>query len=77
MRIVPSYAWRLQIQPQPAAAPLTLTAVTLRIIGAICGLAALGLGYLWILIDRENRSWSDLLSGTRVVLVPNRFVEPQ
>ena len=70
-------AWRLQIQTEPASAPLTLTAVTLRFIGACLGAAALGLGYLWILFDPARRSWSDLLSDTRVVLVPNRFVEPR
>ena len=78
-------AWQLEIQPNsvpspsgdPHIPPLTVTMVTLRFIGACAGAAALGLGYLWILIDPHNRSWSDLLSGTRIVRVPNQFVENQ
>lgn len=70
-------AWRLQVHPTTPNTPLSLTQVTLRFIGALLGTAALGLGYLWILVDRDNRSWSDLLSNSRILLVPNRFVEPQ
>jgi uncharacterized RDD family membrane protein YckC len=32
----------------------------------------LGLGYFWILFDREGRAWHDRLSRTRVVLLPKR-----
>jgi uncharacterized RDD family membrane protein YckC len=35
-------------------------------------LAALGLGYFWIWIDRERLAWHDRWSGTRVVVVPKR-----
>lgn len=28
----------------------------------------LGLGFLWALIDKQNRSWHDLLSGTSVIM---------
>ena len=78
-------AWRLEIQPNavagadgdPVIPSLTLTQVTLRFLGACAGWAALGLGYLWILFDPQRRSWSDLLSNTRVVQVPNQFVESQ
>ena len=78
-------AWQLEIQPNavagpngdPVIPPLTVTMITLRFVGAFAGAVALGLGYLWILIDRQNRSWSDLLSGTRIVRVPNQFAESQ
>jgi uncharacterized RDD family membrane protein YckC len=30
----------------------------------------LGLGFLWMLLDRERRTLYDRLSGTRVVLLP-------
>lgn len=70
-------AWRLQVHPVTPGAPLSLTQVTLRFIGAILGIAALGLGYLWILVDPEKRSWSDMLSDTRILVVPNRFAENQ
>lgn len=78
-------AWQLEIQPNsiagengdPVIPPLTVTMITLRFIGACAGAIALGLGYLWILIDSQNRSWSDLLSGTRIVRVPSQFAESQ
>jgi uncharacterized RDD family membrane protein YckC len=33
---------------------------------------ALGLGWLWILVDPGRRAWHDRLSRTRVVLVGKR-----
>lgn len=34
---------------------------------AILSWAALGLGFLWSLIDRERRTWHDVASGTRLI----------
>lgn len=78
-------AWQLEIQPNSVTGPdgnpvipsLSLTMVTKRFVGAFVGFAALGLGYFWIVLDPQNRSWSDLLSGTRIVQVPNQFAENQ
>ena len=78
-------AWHLELQPNAVADPngdpvipaLTLTQVTYRFLGACLSVACLGLGYLWILIDPQNRSWADLLSRTRIVQIPNQFVESQ
>jgi uncharacterized RDD family membrane protein YckC len=39
----------------------------LRFLGAWLSLLPLGVGYGWMLIDREQRSWHDLLSHTRLV----------
>ena len=60
-------AWRLRIV---SAEPMTLRRVLMRFVGALLGAACLFLGYLWILFDVERRSWSDMLSGTRVVREP-------
>lgn len=38
-----------------------------RMLGAGLSIGALGLGYLWVLIDRERAAWHDRLSGTRVI----------
>ena len=78
-------AWGLEIQPNsvagpggdPVIPPLSMTMITLRFVGACAGALAFGLGYLWILIDNQNRSWSDLLSGTRIVRLPNQFAGNQ
>ncbi len=42
----------------------------LRFLGALLSWAALGVGYLWILIDRDGRAWHDRLSGTHLVVTP-------
>jgi len=59
-------AWKLAVRSDDGG-PLTLRQATLRFFGGMLSLACAGLGYLWILVDRENRSWSDLLSGSRIV----------
>jgi uncharacterized RDD family membrane protein YckC len=46
---------------------------SLRRLGwALLSLLALGLGFLWILVDPQRRAWHDRLSGTRIVVVPKR-----
>lgn len=50
--------------------PLVVAAFAWRAAGtpaAVACLAAGALGYLWILVDPAGRSWSDLISGTRIV----------
>jgi len=38
----------------------------LRFISAILSWSVCGLGFIWILIDKNQRSWHDYLSGTTV-----------
>ncbi len=64
-------AWRLEVQSVDGS-PLTLTQATWRFFGALVSFACLGVGYLWVLFDRERRSWSDLLSSSRVLYRPKR-----
>lgn len=62
-------AWRLRVQTQDGRS-ITPAQSLIRFSVACLSMAALGLGYLWILFDRERRSWSDIASGTRVVVLP-------
>jgi uncharacterized RDD family membrane protein YckC len=64
-------AWKLAVGTEDGS-PLSLRQATLRFFGAMVSAACLGLGYLWIWIDRDNRSWGDILSATRIVKVPAR-----
>ena len=64
-------AWRLRVQ-NPGGVPITLTQATLRFIGALLALATLGLGYLWLYVDPQRRTWPDLLSSSEVVLLAKR-----
>ncbi|HEY7640907.1 MAG TPA: RDD family protein [Steroidobacteraceae bacterium] len=64
-------AWRLRVERNDGAL-LTWRDALLRLAGACVSLAALGLGYFWIWIDRDRLAWHDRWSGTRVVVVPKR-----
>ena len=63
-------AWRLRIVPTGQGEPVTLRQALLRFIGALASFATLGLGYLWMYVDSERRTWPDMLSGTRVIHEP-------
>jgi len=62
-------AWRLALRSADGG-PLSLRQVTIRFFGAMLCFLSLGVGYLWILFDPQGRSWSDMLSGTRVITLP-------
>lgn len=62
-------AWRLALRTDHGR-PFTLTQATLRFLGALAGLACLGIGYLWIAFHPQRRGWADLLSASHVVEVP-------
>lgn len=62
-------AWHLALRTADGGR-LTFTQSVLRFSGALASFASLGLGYLWILLDAERRSWSDLLSRSRIVKLP-------
>ena len=63
--------WRIQVVTLDGG-PLGLRQAMLRFCSALLSWAALGLGFLWVLFDRERMAWHDRLSGTRLVLVPKR-----
>ncbi|MFG6157777.1 RDD family protein [Halomonas sp. 1390] len=64
-------AWRLRVQTLDGASITAFQALQ-RFLVATISLAAFGLGYLWILFDGERRSWPDIVSNTRVVVLPKR-----
>ncbi|MDN6296607.1 MAG: RDD family protein [Halomonas sp.] len=62
-------AWRLRVQTLDGS-PISLFQSLVRCLTAWVSLAALGLGYWWVLFDAEKRSWPDIASGTRTVVLP-------
>lgn len=60
-------AWRLRILG-PGGGPPSFGRALLRFLAALLSWAVLGLGFLWVLVDRDRLAWHDRLSGTRLVL---------
>ena len=60
-------AWKLRIVAADGRPPGWGRAL-LRFATALISWAALGLGFLWVLVDRERLAWHDRLSGTRLVI---------
>jgi len=65
-------SWRLRVEREDGTL-LTWGDTVKRLAAALLSWLPLGLGYLWILIDREGCAWHDRLSRTRVVLLPKRL----
>jgi uncharacterized RDD family membrane protein YckC len=67
-------AWRIKLVDFQGRPP-TAGKVLLRCFGAFLSAACLGLGYLWCLIDHNNRYWHDYLSRTQLILLPKQARE--
>lgn len=64
-------AWRIRLVAVDTQRP-GWGQITVRFLFAGVSLACLGLGFIWTLFDRENRSWHDMISGTQLVLLPSK-----
>jgi uncharacterized RDD family membrane protein YckC len=64
-------AWRIKLVDFQGQPP-TLGKAMIRCLGALLSGVCLGLGYLWCLVDRNNRYWHDYLSRTELILLPKR-----
>lgn len=64
-------SWRLRLETEDGQLISWKTGL-IRLCLALVSFLCLGLGYWWILIDRERRAWHDRLTGTRVVVLPKR-----
>ena len=64
-------AWRLRVQTTDGHA-ITLKQSLVRCVTAWLSLAAFGIGYWWVLFDRQRRSWPDIASNTQTVVLPKK-----
>lgn len=62
-------AWRLRIETEQGQGISWMQAL-LRFFMAGASALFLGLGYLWMLFDKQQRTWHDRYSETRVVVLP-------
>ncbi len=61
--------WRLHLKSNDESR-ISFKHCALRLLGALLSFAALGLGYLWVWIDKKNRAWPDIISKTQIVHKP-------
>jgi len=59
-------SWRLRLVTRQGGA-VGWGRALLRLVLAPLSVLPLGLGYLWIVFDREGLAWHDRLSGTRLI----------
>jgi len=63
--------WHLRIQNKDSTSISWLQAL-LRFIMAIISFIPAGAGYIWILIDKDNKAWHDRFSESIVVRIPKK-----
>lgn len=59
-------AWRVRIEDTNGNRPGWSTTFV-RFVISLVSAALLGTGFIWSLFDRQNRSWHDIASNTRLV----------
>lgn len=62
-------SWRLQLETNDGEHP-SLAVASLRFFAALLSWAPVGLGFLWSLWDKDNLTWHDRISKTRIVYYP-------
>ena len=62
-------AWRLQLVSSADTGPVSWRQSLLRLVAACLSVATLGLGFFWLWIDRDRRTWHDRLSATHLIVV--------
>jgi uncharacterized RDD family membrane protein YckC len=63
---LPMKTWRLRVVRHDGA-PVSVARALHRYVLAALGLLALGLGFLWALVDRDRQFLHDRLAGTAIV----------
>jgi uncharacterized RDD family membrane protein YckC len=61
--------WRLKLVRRDGG-PITWTLALKRFAAAWLSLLCFGLGFLWVIFDRDGLAWHDRLTGTRMILLP-------
>ena len=58
--------WRLQMQSIDGST-INWNQAAMRFIGALISWLVIGLGFLWILIDKNGHSWHDIMSKSEII----------
>lgn len=63
--------WHLRVQTEDGLSISWMQAL-IRFFGAAISFALCGLGYLWMLIDKQDRTLQCIISDTKIVRIPKR-----
>ncbi|MGE8069456.1 RDD family protein [Pseudomonas sp. NPDC089569] len=63
--------WSIRVQNADGSS-ISLWQALLRFVVSIASLLCVGLGFIWSLFDKQNRSWHDMYSNTRLVRIPKK-----
>lgn len=63
--------WGIRVQNADGSG-ISLLQALLRFMVSIASWLCLGLGFIWALFDKRNRSWHDLYSNSQLVRVPKK-----
>lgn len=67
--------WGVRVQNADGSA-ISLWQALLRFMVSIASWLCLGLGFFWMLWDKQKRSWHDIYSETRLVHIPKKKKQP-
>lgn len=62
-------ALKLKVVSTAGASPIGYGSAAVRYVGRIVSAIPLGLGYFWMLWDKDKQTWHDKIAGTYVVEV--------
>lgn len=58
--------WKIKLLANTSAGKIDTKAASIRFFVAILSFSCFGLGYLWVLIDKEKRTWHCIASNTHL-----------
>lgn len=61
--------WRMKLVSNDGG-PITWAMALKRFVYALLSLICLGLGFLWVIHDRDKLAWHDRWSGTKLIRLP-------
>ncbi|WP_349432404.1 RDD family protein [Methylomarinum sp. Ch1-1] len=65
-------SWKMRLVDRHDNRAVGWRQALLRYLAAVLSWLCLGMGFVWILIDKKNLAWHDYLSGTRLILTEKK-----
>jgi uncharacterized RDD family membrane protein YckC len=63
--------WGIRIQNTDGS-PISLWQALLRFMVSMASWLCAGLGFFWVLVDKQQRAWHDIYSDSRIVRIPKQ-----